>query len=207
MATSWQTESIPRSLSAMARRMYAADKALKFARLQDSAWGSAALGCSSQPKKRRGVELDDFSESDNGTLGTSASNDGVKFVYITHAHSQSTLTDSTTTSSNSSSYSVIDAFGDNNGHQQHGLRQSSPDPFSSNKLIQIAPNAHGKLRAIIELMALRVREKQRLLRAQVVERFFHWIEKISVVHVVQHCVMHERQSSLSASNVQIASAA
>ena len=36
--------------------------------------------------------------------------------------------------------------------------------------MQIAPNAHGKLRAIIELMALRVREKQRLLRAQAVER-------------------------------------
>ena len=94
-----------------------------------------------------------------------------------------------------------------NGRQQHRLRQPSPDPFSSNKLMQIAPNAHGKLRAIIELMALRVREKQRLLRAQVVERFFHWIEKISVVHVVQHCVMHEQRSSLSASNVQIASAA
>ena len=36
--------------------------------------------------------------------------------------------------------------------------------------MQITPNAHGRLHAIIELMALRVREKQRLLRAQVVER-------------------------------------
>ena len=57
-----------------------------------------------------------------------------------------------------------------NGCQQHRLRQPSPDPFSSNKLMQIAPNAHGKLHAIIELMALRVREKQRLLRAQVMEQ-------------------------------------
>ena len=101
--------------------MYAADEALKFARLQDSAWGSAALGCSGQTKKRRSVELDDFSESDNGTLSTSASNDGVKFVYKTHTHLQSTLTDSTMTSSNSSNCSIIDASGDNNGHQQHGL--------------------------------------------------------------------------------------
>ena len=33
--------------------------------------------------------------------------------------------------------------------------------------------AHGKLRAIIELKSLRVREKQRVLRAQVVERLTH----------------------------------
>ena len=57
-----------------------------------------------------------------------------------------------------------------NGRQQYRLRQPSPDPFSSNKLMQIAPNAHGKLHAIIELMALRVREKQRLLRTQVMEQ-------------------------------------
>ena len=98
-----------------------------------------------------------------------------------------------------SNYSVIDASNVNNGHQQHMLRQPSPNPFSSNKLMQIAPNAYGKLHVIIELMAHRVQEKQRLLRTQVVECFFHWIEKISIVHVVQHC--------LSASNVQIASAA
>ena len=41
-----------------------------------------------------------------------------------------------------------------NGRQQHRLRQPSPDPFSSNKLMQIAPNAHGKRRVITELMAL-----------------------------------------------------
>ena len=57
-----------------------------------------------------------------------------------------------------------------NGRQQHRLRQPSSDPFSSNKLMQIAPNAHGKLRAIIELMALRVREKQCLLCTKVMER-------------------------------------
>lgn len=34
-------------------------------------------------------------------------------------------------------------------------------------------NAHGKLRALIELKSLRVREKQRSLRAQVVERLTH----------------------------------
>ena len=34
-------------------------------------------------------------------------------------------------------------------------------------------NAHGKLRALIELKGLRVREKQRSLRAQVVERLTH----------------------------------
>jgi hypothetical protein len=36
-------------------------------------------------------------------------------------------------------------------------------------MMQLAPTAHGKLRAIIELKALCVREKQRALRAQVVE--------------------------------------
>jgi ATP-dependent helicase STH1/SNF2 len=40
-------------------------------------------------------------------------------------------------------------------------------------MMQLAPTAHGKLRAIIELKALRVREKQRALRAQVVERLQH----------------------------------
>ena len=37
----------------------------------------------------------------------------------------------------------------------------------------IAPNPHGKLLAVIELKSLRVREKQRALRAQIVERLNH----------------------------------
>ena len=64
-------------------------------------------------------------------MGTSASNDGVKFVYKTHTHLQSMLTDSTMTSSNSSNYSVIDASSDNNGHQQYRLRQSSLDSLTT----------------------------------------------------------------------------
>lgn len=43
----------------------------------------------------------------------------------------------------------------------------------SARSIGLAPNAHGKLRAMIELKALRVREKQRALRAQVVGRLQH----------------------------------
>jgi hypothetical protein len=39
--------------------------------------------------------------------------------------------------------------------------------------ILLAPTAHGKLRAIIKLKALPVREKHRALRAQVVERLQH----------------------------------
>ena len=40
-------------------------------------------------------------------------------------------------------------------------------------MMQLAPTAHGKLRAIIELKALRNRDKQRALRAQIVERLQH----------------------------------
>lgn len=47
---------------------------------------------------------------------------------------------------------------------------SIPPPLKS---MRLAPTAHGKLRAIIELKALRAREKQRSLRAQVVERLTH----------------------------------
>jgi len=39
--------------------------------------------------------------------------------------------------------------------------------------IDIQKNTHGKLRAVIELKSLRVREKQRALRAQIVERLNH----------------------------------
>ena len=41
------------------------------------------------------------------------------------------------------------------------------------KELLLAPNAHGKLLAVIELKSLRVREKQRILRAQIVERLNH----------------------------------
>lgn len=41
------------------------------------------------------------------------------------------------------------------------------------QMSSVAPNAHGKLGAIIELKSLRVREKQRALRAQIVERLNH----------------------------------
>ena len=43
----------------------------------------------------------------------------------------------------------------------------------SSKNSHPSPHAHGKLRALIELKGLRVREKQRSLRAQVVERLTH----------------------------------
>ena len=70
------------------------------------------------------------------------------------------------------SFSTSDA--DKENKESEGAEQELvAGSFSSNKLMQIAPNAHGKLRAIIELKALRVREKQRLLRAQVVERLNH----------------------------------
>lgn len=61
-------------------------------------------------------------------------------------------------------------------------KQADPDAQAAAKItldslsarsIALAPNAHGKLRAMIELKALRVREKQRALRAQVVSRLQH----------------------------------
>ncbi|OCB89229.1 SNF2-family ATP dependent chromatin remodeling factor snf21 [Sanghuangporus baumii] len=67
-------------------------------------------------------------------------------------------------------FSTSDA--DKENKENEGTKQEST-VSSPNKLMEIAPNAHGKLRAIIELKALRVREKQRILRAQVVERLNH----------------------------------
>lgn len=93
--SNWQTETIIRSLSAMARRMYSAEEALKLSKV-DSAWESNA----GHSKKRRSIELDDRSDSDNSS-GTPGEN-GVKLVY-NRVPSASTLTDATTASSISSS--------------------------------------------------------------------------------------------------------
>ncbi|KAH8103254.1 SNF2-family ATP dependent chromatin remodeling factor snf21 [Phellopilus nigrolimitatus] len=68
--------------------------------------------------------------------------------------------------------SVGDANKENDEVQQP-LPDITLDSITSSITTQLAPNAHGKLRAVIELKALRVREKQRVLRAQVVERLTH----------------------------------
>ena len=61
-------------------------------------------------------------------------------------------------------------FNDNQQNNNDNVLDSIPSP---SPLMRLAPNANGKLRAIIELKALRVREKQRALRAQIVERLTH----------------------------------
>ncbi|TDL15839.1 SNF2-family ATP dependent chromatin remodeling factor snf21 [Rickenella mellea] len=64
------------------------------------------------------------------------------------------------------------------GGLEQPLPSSSPDNDNEVQQRAVSPlrelsHAHGKLRAIIELKALKVREKQRALRAQVVERLTH----------------------------------
>lgn len=63
---------------------------------------------------------------------------------------------------------------ENNGVAHLRAKEPTLDSIlHPSKELLLAPNAHGKLRAVIELKALRVREKQRALRAQIVERLAH----------------------------------
>ncbi|EJD04470.1 SNF2-family ATP dependent chromatin remodeling factor snf21 [Fomitiporia mediterranea MF3/22] len=64
--------------------------------------------------------------------------------------------------------------GKENKENEDAQQQATLESISStNKLMQLSRHAHGKLKALIELKALRVREKQRTLRSQVVERLNH----------------------------------
>ncbi|KAI5119788.1 hypothetical protein M0805_006586 [Coniferiporia weirii] len=70
--------------------------------------------------------------------------------------------------------STDDASGENGEVRQQPPPEITLDSIPPPpKSMQLAPSAHGKLRAVIELKALRVREKQRALRAQVIERLTH----------------------------------
>lgn len=67
-----------------------------------------------------------------------------------------------------------DSSKENNGMAHLRAKEPTLDSIlHPSKELLLAPNAHGKLRAVIELKALRVREKQRALRAQIVERLAH----------------------------------
>ncbi|KIJ59828.1 hypothetical protein HYDPIDRAFT_99946 [Hydnomerulius pinastri MD-312] len=71
---------------------------------------------------------------------------------------------------------ILGASTDNNREGQNGQITNGADYANSNALVPAshpthpAPNAHGKLRALIELKSLRVLEKQRSMRALVAER-------------------------------------
>jgi ATP-dependent helicase STH1/SNF2 len=58
--------------------------------------------------------------------------------------------------------------------QQSSIIENSTEAESlKHPTLDVAPNTHGKMRAVIELKALGLVNKQRLLRAQVVERLVH----------------------------------
>lgn len=52
-------------------------------------------------------------------------------------------------------------------------KENAAEQSSSDQLVHPPANTHGKLRALIELKALRVLDKQRALRASVAERLMH----------------------------------
>ena len=52
-------------------------------------------------------------------------------------------------------------------------KENAAEPRSLEQLVHPPPSTHGKLRALIELKALRVVDKQRQLRASVAERLMH----------------------------------
>ncbi|KAI0353138.1 hypothetical protein OH77DRAFT_1458548 [Trametes cingulata] len=62
---------------------------------------------------------------------------------------------------------------DESGNDKGKEKENAAEPPTLQQLIHPPPTTHGKLRALIELKALRVLDKQRALRASVAERLMH----------------------------------